>query len=108
MSHQIIVKQQNFNQLIDNVYQTHSVLLTNAEKVINQNLTIRNWLIGCYIVEYEQNGSDRAEYGARLLDEIAKELKAKGMKGLRRRELQSCRLFYSTYPQIWRHAIFTC
>jgi predicted nuclease of restriction endonuclease-like (RecB) superfamily len=102
MTHPKIIKQQNFSQLIDNVYQTHSVLLANAEKVINQNLTIRNWLIGCYIVEYEQNGSDRAEYGTRLLDEIAKELKTKGMKGLRRRELQSCRLFYSTYPQIWR------
>lgn len=96
----MIVKHQNFSQLIDNVYQTHSALLANTEKVINQNLTIRNWLIGCYIVEYEQNGSDRAEYGARLLDEIAVKLKAKGMKGLDVRSLRSCRTFYATYPQI--------
>lgn len=96
------VKQQNFDQLIDNVYQAHTALQENASRVINQNLTIRNWLIGCYIVEYEQSGEDRAKYGTRLLDEMAIKLKAKGMKGLRRRELQSCRLFYSVYPQIWR------
>jgi predicted nuclease of restriction endonuclease-like (RecB) superfamily len=100
--HRMSVKHNNFSQLIENVYQTHSVLLTNTERIINQNLTIRNWLIGCHIVEYEQYGADRAEYGSRLLDEIAIKLKAKGLKGLRRRELQACRLFYSIYPQIWR------
>ena len=51
--------QSNFNELIDNVYQTHSLLQQNAQKAININLTIRNWLIGCYIVEFEQNGEDR-------------------------------------------------
>ena len=34
-----------------------------AVKTINQATTLRNWIIGCYIVEYEQNGSDRAKYG---------------------------------------------
>ncbi len=67
-----LIKQHNFDQLIDNVYQTHCALQENATKVINQNLTIRNWLIGCYIVEYEQNGQDRAKYGSKLLEEIAK------------------------------------
>lgn len=98
----MIVKQQNFDQLIVNICQTHNVLQENAKKVINQNLTIRNWLVGCYIVEYEQNGKDRAEYGTRLLEEMAKDLKAKGIKGLRSRELHTCRKFYLTYPQILR------
>lgn len=98
----MIVKKQNFDQLIDNVYQTHFALQENAKKVINQNLTIRNWLFGCYIVEYEQNGEDRAKYGTKLLEEMAKSLKTKGIKGLRSRELNSCRKFYNLYPQIWR------
>ena len=98
----MIQKRHNFDQLIDNIYQTHSVLQENAKKIINQNLTIRNWLIGCYIVEYEQNGEDRAKYGTNLLEEMAKKLKAKGIKGLRGRELNTCRKFYTTYPQIWR------
>ncbi len=98
----MIVKHQNFDQLIDNIYQTHSALQENAKKAINQNLTIRNWLVGCYIVEYEQHGEDRAKYGTKLLDELAKKLKLKGIKGLRSRELNTCRKFYTTYPQIWR------
>jgi predicted nuclease of restriction endonuclease-like (RecB) superfamily len=100
----MIVKQQNFDQLIDNIYQTHCVLQKNAKQVVNQNLTIRNWLIGCYIIEFEQNGEDRAKYGTKLLEEMAIRLKAKGVKGLRSRELNTCRKFYTTYPQIWRTA----
>jgi len=97
----MIVKKQNFDQLIENVYQTHFALQENAKKVINQNLTIRNWLFGCYIVEYEQNGEDRAKYGTRLLEEIARKLKEKRIKGLGRRELVDCRKFYIVYPAIW-------
>jgi predicted nuclease of restriction endonuclease-like (RecB) superfamily len=96
----MIVKHQNFDQLIDNVYQTHCQLQLNAQKAVNLNLTIRNWLVGCYIVEFEQNGEDRAQYGTRLLEEMAKKIKAKGIKGLDVRTLRSCRTFYNTYPQI--------
>ena len=96
-----IVKQNNFESLIDNVYKTHCALQLNAQKTVNQNLTIRNWLIGCYIVEFEQNGEDRAKYGTCLLEEMAKQIKSKGVKGLDNRTLRSCRTFYNTYPQIW-------
>jgi predicted nuclease of restriction endonuclease-like (RecB) superfamily len=94
-------KKNNFETLIDNVYQTHCILQGNAAKAVDYNLTVRNWFIGCYIVEFEQNGEDRAKYGAGLLDEIAKVLKNKGLKGLHRRALNTCRIFYQTYPQIW-------
>jgi predicted nuclease of restriction endonuclease-like (RecB) superfamily len=97
-----IVKQNNFNGLIDHVYQTHCLLQQNAQKAVNQNLTIRNWLIGYYIVEFEQNGDDRAKYGAKLLEEMAKGIKTKRMKGLNSRALRNCRLFYIAYPQIWQ------
>jgi predicted nuclease of restriction endonuclease-like (RecB) superfamily len=94
-----IVKRNNFEGLIDNVYQTHCLLQGNAQKAVNQNLTIRNWLIGCYIIEFEQNGEDRAKYGARLLEEMAKNLKAQKIKGLDAQSLRICRIFYSVYPQ---------
>ena len=96
-----IVQRNNFEGLIDNVYQTHCALQLNAQKAVNQNLTIRNWLVGFYIVEFEQNGEDRAKYGARLLEEMAKKIKDKGVKGLDNRTLRSCRTFYNVYPQIW-------
>ena len=95
-----IVKHNDFEELIDSVYQTHCLLQQNAQKAININLTIRNWLIGCYIVEFEQNGEDRAKYGSRLLEEMAKSLKGKSVKGLDAQSLRTCRTFYSVYPQL--------
>lgn len=38
-----------------------------AKSAVNQLMTLRNWAIGYYIVEYEQGGNDRAEYGTNLL-----------------------------------------
>jgi hypothetical protein len=59
-----------FNQLIDIISETHSTLQQKATSAVNQSLTVRNWLIGFYIVEFEQNGEDRAKYGDRLLGSI--------------------------------------
>ena len=95
-----VVKHNDFEELIDSVYQTHNLLHQNVQKAINLNLTVRNWLIGCYIVEFEQNGEDRAKYGTRLLEEMARSLKIRRLKGLDARTLRSCRTFYNVYPQI--------
>ena len=96
----MIVKQQNFDQLIDNVYKTHYALQENTKKVINQNLIIRNWLVGYYIVEYEQNGEDRAKYGKQLIDIMSRSIRTKGLRGFSSIALRTCRIFYKTYPQI--------
>lgn len=101
----MIVKHQNFDQLIDNVYQTHYQLQLNAKKVVNINLTIRNWLVGYYIVEFEQNGEDRATYGENLIGELATKLKAKGLKGFSVSALKNHRTFYLLYPQISQSVI---
>ena len=50
-----------------------------------------------YIVEFEQNGADRANYGSKLLRKLAKDI---AIKGLTAPELSRCRQFYQTYPQI--------
>ncbi|MDL2289844.1 PDDEXK nuclease domain-containing protein [Paludibacteraceae bacterium OttesenSCG-928-F17] len=101
----MIVKHQNFDQLIDNVYQTHCQLQLNAKKMVNINLTIRNWLVGYYIVEFEQNGEDRAKYGENLIGELASKLKAKGLKGFSISALKNHRTFYLLYPQISQSVI---
>ena len=59
--------------------------------------TVRNWLIGCYIVEYEQKGSDRAKYGDRLLKRLEEKVNTKGLNVTL---FQTSRLFYHYYPQI--------
>ena len=56
----------NFTTLVDGIAQVNQHFQTQAVKAVNVSLTLRNWLIGCYIREYELKGSDRAAYGERL------------------------------------------
>lgn len=87
-----------FVNLIDDIGAIHIKLQTQAANAVNQSLTIRNWLIGFYIVEFELNGKDRANYGESLIDQIADRLKH--IKGLDRRSLFRFRSFYLLYPQV--------
>ena len=87
----------NFSKLISTIEQLHSQLQANAANAVNQSLTIRNWLIGYYFIEFEQNGEDRAVYGTNLLEKISKKIK---IKGLSAPELSRYRQFYVVYPQI--------
>ena len=86
-----------FNQLTTNIRTTSDTLRSFAGKAINQFLTVRNWLIGYYIVTFEQKGEDRAQYGERLLRTLAKELKEEGLSFT---NLKMYRQFFQTYPQI--------
>lgn len=88
----------DFKQLITIIEQTHRRLQAQAANAVNQALTIRNWLIGYYIVEFEQNGEDRAKYGAKLLASIAKKIT---IKSLSAPELSRCRQFFQVYPQFF-------
>lgn len=87
----------NFELLVNTIQQTHNTLQRSTIKSINKHLTIRNWLVGFYIVEFEQKGLDRAKYGDKLLDELAHSI---NFKGLGARNLKLFRQFYNTYPQI--------
>jgi predicted nuclease of restriction endonuclease-like (RecB) superfamily len=88
----------NFEKLINQIEQTHGSLQKKALTALNINLTLRNWIIGFYIVEFEQQGSDRAAYGKRLLSKMAERLKH--IRGLSHRNLKTFRAFYLCYPQI--------
>lgn len=87
----------NFELLVNNIQETHSTLQQSALKSINKHLTLRNWLIGFYIVEFEQKGEDRAKYNEKLLPELAKSI---NIKGLSETNLKLNRQFYNNYPQI--------
>lgn len=75
----------------------HDAAQGGAVKAINRLQTMRNWLIGYYIVEYEQKGTERAEYGTRLLKEIVARV---NKKGINETLLQLSRSFYQNYPQM--------
>lgn len=86
----------DFDALTNNIRAAQDVLQQQAVHAVNMALTTRNWLIGYYIVEYEQNGEDRAAYGASLLQKLEERLHNKGMTVRRFREY---RRLYKTYPQ---------
>jgi predicted nuclease of restriction endonuclease-like (RecB) superfamily len=88
----------NFEKLITRIQQTNDILQQSAVKAVNTHITLRNWLTGFYIVEFEQNGSNRADYGSKLLENIAKNI---NIKGLTAPELSRCRQFYKLYPKIF-------
>ena len=88
----------SFDNLVLDVKNVHEATSNRAKSAVNQLLTIRNWAIGYYIVEFEQNGKARAEYGSNLLEKLAEGL---SIKGLDRYGLNLCRTFYIKYPQIW-------
>ena len=83
--------------VIGDVYQR---MAAQAGRAVNVALTVRNWLIGCYIEEYERSGVDRARYGEDLLGELASVLSGQGLSNCNRRELYRYRRFYLAYPQI--------
>jgi predicted nuclease of restriction endonuclease-like (RecB) superfamily len=91
-----------FDHLVDSIRQVHKQLASQAGRAVNISVTLRNWVIGCYIREYEQNGADRARYGDRLLEALSERLTKTGMKGIAPRSLRLYRQFYLTYPQIWQ------
>lgn len=64
----------NFDTLAQTIQQTHTVLQQEAIKAVNVSMTVRNWLIGFCIVEFEQNGEDRAAYGKFLIQKLANKL----------------------------------
>ncbi len=87
----------NFEQLVTLCQRTNENIATRAARSVDAHLVARNWLLGHYIVEYEQQGADRAEYGVRFLPTLASRLKPLGIKGTGPTNLKLFRQFYLTY-----------
>lgn len=87
----------NFDSLVHTIHSVQDALQEQAAHAVNLALTARNWLIGYYIVEFEQHGEDRAEYGEQLLKKLETSIKKKGMTERRFREF---RRLYIVYPQL--------
>jgi hypothetical protein len=78
-------------------------LLQNARqqvlRAVNQTMTLTYFEIGRMIVEEEQNGKDRAEYGKQLLKGLSEQLTNEFGKGFSIRNLEQIRQFYMTYSK---------
>lgn len=91
----------NFAGLVQAVHLVHAQGAAAASRAVNMSLTLRNWLIGMHIYEYEQGGADRAKYGQHLLARLSQALEKKKIRGADIRALTHYRRFYLTYPNIW-------
>ena len=69
-----------------------------AARSVNAAMTAAYWLIGHRIVEFEQSGEERAEYGTGLLERLAEDLTTRFGRGFSRQNLQHMRLFYLAFP----------
>ena len=93
-----LTKNKEYNELIKNI---GSVFIKAKNKIIstiNVEMLDAYWKIGKHIVEFEQKGKLKAEYGKQLLINLSKDLSVKYGKGFSRSNLQYMRLFYLYYP----------
>ncbi len=95
----------NYAALISAITDAHRHAQAGAAGAVNRHLILRNWVIGAWLVEFEQNGENRAKYGTQLVQRIAKDLSSRNLTGLGVSMLQNCRSFFRLYPQIHQPAV---
>jgi len=87
----------NFESLVGRINLIQDALQAQAAHAVNLSLTARNWLVGYYIVEFEQHGEDHAKYGEKLINRLAERINRKGFEP---RSLRVYRRIYLVYPQL--------
>jgi predicted nuclease of restriction endonuclease-like (RecB) superfamily len=90
--------------LVASIRQADALLAAQAVKAVNLSLTVRNWYVGYRIAEFELRGAGRANYGDRLIPELAKALRGRKVSSTGARQLYSYLAFYRAYPNILRTA----
>lgn len=93
-------RESDFESLVTSIQKANEHFTSQVARAINVSITLRSWVIGFYIVEYEQGGKDRAEYGTRLIDELSRKLSLMGLTRVESRDLRRYRSFAIAYPQI--------
>jgi predicted nuclease of restriction endonuclease-like (RecB) superfamily len=90
-----------YGRLLNEIGKAIEQARKNAVAVVNNELVKANWLIGKHIVQYEQQGKERAEYGSDLLANISVDLRKRYGKGFGRRNVLDMRRFFLAFPS-WK------
>jgi hypothetical protein len=78
----------NYQALLQSIVVVHRESLGTVAAAVNRSLVVRNWLVGAYLVEFEQEGEERAAYGDRLLERVSSDLRGnKSRRGVGRRRI---------------------
>jgi len=94
----IELKNTDYQLLVSQISETFVVGQKRAVLAVNSHLVETYWKIGQYIVEYEQGGNMRAEYGKQLLEKLSKDLSLLHGKGFSRSNIQRMKQFYLEFP----------
>ncbi len=94
----IELKNKDYQQLISQISDTFVLGQKRSVLAVNTHLIETYWKIGEYIVEYEQGGSGKAEYGKQLLERLSKDLSLLHGKGFSRSNMQRMKQFYLAFP----------
>jgi len=93
-----LLKNIEYKQLVDVIGSIYNKAKKKIVSAVNIEMLISYWEIGRNIVEFEQKGKLKAEYGSQLLLKISKDLKLSYGKGFSRSNLSYMRQFYIKYP----------
>jgi predicted nuclease of restriction endonuclease-like (RecB) superfamily len=93
-----IIKNPDYNSLLDRVSTLIEEARRKAVKQVNTIIVQTYWEIGRLIVEEEQKGKEKADYGTALIVELSKDLTKRYGKGFSKSNLFLMRKFYLTYP----------
>jgi predicted nuclease of restriction endonuclease-like (RecB) superfamily len=88
----------DYRQLVSQISDTFVQGQRKAVLTVNACLVETYWKIGQYIIEYEQDGKERAEYGRRLLENLSADLSLMHGKGFSLSNVKRMRQFYLTFP----------
>lgn len=108
-----MVEQAGYKELVEAIGNVLSKGRNKAIQTVNATLVKTNWQIGRYIVEFEQKGKERAEYGVELLNRLSHDLTAAYGKGFSRSNVAQMRQFYLKFQKVqtlsgqlsWSHYI---
>lgn len=100
MNGEIQLKTESYEELVRNISLAYTDGRNKAVQSINTSLVLTNWKIGQHIVEYEQGGKSKAQYGDALIYRLSHDLTALYGKGFSRSNVAQMRQFYLSFPKI--------
>ncbi|WP_134091405.1 YhcG family protein [Olivibacter sp. XZL3] len=93
-----LTSQQEYRNLVQQISVRYEEGRKQAAQFVNTRLLEAYWEVGRYIIEFEQEGANRAKYGKALLEHLASDLTLRHGKGFSRSNLNYMRLVYRYYP----------
>ena len=99
MSSSDLTADDGYQSLLGKISEVYATGQTRATQAVNAHITQTYWQIGHDIVEFEQGGKTRADYGTGLLVSLSRDLTLRHGKGFSRSNVKRFRQFYLVYPK---------